>query len=462
MALALGGAGVAVALSLGPGVPARPIPRPSDMASLDPDVAQLIESALADMKGHRLDMQRWVRLGMCYQANDMPVQALQCYHAITVMQENDSRGWYGLALMHASLGKFEDAERAMRRAIELEPEYGPSHWRLGQWLFDQGRIKEAGDAFARATNLEKNDPAGWFGVARVRLAEGDAATAVTILEWLSHAPPPNGPYAWQLLAGAYRQLGRMDEARTAQLRGHGAAPLFRDPWQNEVDQLKRGFGALLNQAKALLAVGRAQESIALLQRLHERRPDDPMVLNNLATAYRAIGRTADSQRALQDALALQPGFVQAHFGLALLEWSETKDADASLQRLNMALELNSSYAPAHALKGEILASLGRHEEAAASFEQAYTLQPQQIAWLQQGARSLLVAEQWTEAADWLDTVTRQSPASAEAWRAYSVVLARLNRPHDAQHALDKARELAPESDRDILPAETQTQEVIEP
>jgi tetratricopeptide (TPR) repeat protein len=423
------------------------------MAALDPDVALLVGNAIDEVRAEPGDVMRWLRLGMSYEANEQPVLAARTYRAVTELAPRDSRGWFGLAKVSAARGKIDEAERAMRRAIEFEPDYAPSHWRLGYWLFEQGEIEQAAQHFQRAVHLEESDPAPWFGMARVQLARGDVANAVTILEWLAKAPPPNGPYAWQLLAGAYRQLGRTDEAETARLRGHGAAPDFRDPWQIEVARLERGFGAQLNQAKALLAFGKADESIALLTKLHERRPDDPMVLNNLAAAYRAVGRFDESRSALDEALQLQPSFVHAHFGLALTTWTEAqsrsrplvvdqKAADA-LAHLDTTLELNASYAPAYALRGDILATLEQHEEAAAAFAHAHRMQPQHASWLHQAAQQHMAIKDWSEAAALLETVTRQAPTLAEAWSDYSIALAQLGQRDEAQRALAKARELAP-------------------
>jgi len=429
------------------------LPQPANFAELDPDVAQLVRTHIAAVQDKPDDILRWVHLGMAYEANEQPVLAVETYSRITELVPKDSRGWFGLAKVSAKLGEIDEAERAMRRAIELEPDYAPSHWRLGYWLFEQGRIDEAAQHFARATNIEKDDPAAWFGMARVHLARNDTLSAITMLEWLSKAPPPNGPYAWQLLATAYARQGRADDAETARLRGQGAAPDFRDSWDIEVAKLERGFGSQLNQAKALLAFGKPDECIALLKRLHERRPEDPMVLSNLATAYRAVGKLEESRNTLKEALALQPSFIHANFGMAATLWAEAQTlsrqlamdakAEEALEYLKRTLALNASYAPAYALRGEILTQLDRHEEAAAMYDRAYTLQPQQVTWLRDAAHNLIAIEAWDDAVAMLDTVTRQAPELAEAWSDYSIALAHLGRTEDAQVALARAQQLAP-------------------
>ena len=429
------------------------VPAPADLASLDPEVAQLLRSMMDEVHAKPGDVMRWVRLGMAYEANEQPVLAQQTYAIVTERARDDSRGWFGMAKVSAALGDIPKAESAMRRAVALEPDYAPAHWRLGYWLFEQGKLDEAAQHFQRATHLDEENQPAWFGLARVYLARGETQNAVTMLEWLAQAPPPNGPYAWQLLAAAYRQLGRMDDAETARLRGLGAAPDFRDPWQVEVSKLERGFGAQMNQAKSLLAFGRAEDSLALLKSLHERRPDDPMVLSNLATAYRALGRFDESRSALDQAMELQPSFVHAHFGMAATTWAEAQSinieaeleakASEALAHLESTLDLNASYAPAWALRGEILARLQRHDEAATAFEQAYRMQPQQAAWLHQAARARMALEQWTPAAAMLDIVTRQTPQLAQAWSDDSIALARLNRHEEAFAALARARQLAP-------------------
>lgn len=447
------------------------VQEPTSYTELDPDVATLVRQSVSDVRNNLDDPLRWVRLGMVYEANDLPTLAQQTYRAVTVRFSNDSRGWFGLARVNASLGELDGAENAMRRAIKLEPDYAPAHWRLGYWLFEQGQVDEAALEFQQATHLEKDDPAAWFGLARIQLARGDTQAAVTALEWLTKAPPPNGPYAWQLLSGAYRQLGRMDDAETASLRGQGAAPQFRDPWQVEVDQLKRGFGAQLNQAKALLTFGRIDDAIALLKKLHERRPDDPMVLNNLATAYRAVGRLDESEQALDEALAIQPQFIHAHFGKAMNLRTSAQTISRqlvvdnilseALAELDRTLELNASYAPAYALRGEILAMQGKQDEAAVAYERAYRLQPQQVSWLADAAQSRLSLGEYEQAAALLDTVTRQAPTMAQAWVDYSTALKHLNRLDEAAAALDHAQAISP-NDEAVQTARKALKRRIEP
>lgn len=431
----------------------REIPKPAEIASLDPDIAAIVEQMIAQVEASPNDPSAWVRLGMTYEANDQLMLALQTYDAVTHLAPRDSRGWFGLAKVNIALGETETAIASMQRAIELEPAYAPSHWRLGYWLFEAGRVDDAMKSLERAAELDPADPAPRFGLARIELSRGNADRARALLEPLCNLPPPQGPYAWQLLAGALRQLGLDDDAETARLRGLGAAPTLRDPWDVELTKLERGYGAQLNQAKSLLAFGRAKESLDLLLQLRRRRSDDPMLLTNIAMAHRALGAWEDSREPLRQALAINPTFLHAHFGLAATTWAEAQSisrsaafeakANEALASLDTALSLNSSYAPAHGLRGDILAALGRHKEAIAAFAQAHHLQPEQPVWLHRAAQSMMALDQWQEAADALDVVTRQAPTFAEAWSDCSVTLAHLGQRDAASRALAQAQRLAP-------------------
>ena len=91
--------------------------------------------------------------------------------------------------------------------------------------------------------------------------------------------------------------------------------------------------ALNNYAFTLEHLGEHEIARRFFKRAHKLRPDDPALINNLATGYINNGTPEKALAAADKAIALQPDFNDAHWnrGLALLEmgqWREGWDEHA--------------------------------------------------------------------------------------------------------------------------------------
>lgn len=73
-------------------------------------------------------------------------------------------GYYNLGRAYAQVGKPQEAEEALRTAIQLQPKLGAAYYQLGLVMTSTGRREEAKAAFRRARDL---DPASPFGQAAV-------------------------------------------------------------------------------------------------------------------------------------------------------------------------------------------------------------------------------------------------------------------------------------------------------
>src|SRR5262245_20623846 len=55
----------------------------------------------------------------------------------------DARNCYKMALRYFRAGLFEQAEKALKLALELKPNYPEAHYELGNLYSDRGRWREA-------------------------------------------------------------------------------------------------------------------------------------------------------------------------------------------------------------------------------------------------------------------------------------------------------------------------------
>ncbi len=218
-----------------------------------------------------------------------------------------------------ALGDVDAAERILRRALDLDPNWTPTLAALGELLLNGGRSGEAEPLLQRAA---------------LRL-----------------------PHAALLLARHYNDSQRAADAFAV------AAPLCAG---GQADA-----GLVVQHVAAAAALGRLDGVVADYRRAAQARPDDPVVAQALAIALDAANRPAEAERlaaatlmrghrnavllqtrarslialgefdraeaALRECLHLDPRLAEAHSHLARLVWMRTGNSAEATAMLDEAL-----------------------------------------------------------------------------------------------------------------------------
>lgn len=427
------------ACTRGPAVPAL-----ESFGALDPDVSALVAEQLTSLREMPGDANRWGVLAMTLEANGLTPPATQAYTTATTFDASHGRWWYHLARMRARDGDTEGALAAYDRAIAISPDYVPARWRKGLVLLDRGDLDAADAAFRVALNLSPRDAAALTGVARVAIARGRFGEAVEQLtQRLDTAPADR--YAYQLLATAYRGLGRTRDAEDAGAAGASGEPEFADAWADEVGVYRRGFAAMLKDATALGLAGRTDEAIQLLERLRNARPEDRELRTYLGGMYATAGRFDDAARVLDDVLQRHPDDFDAVVNLASAHLFAKRydeadrlvaralvlrsgDTDATRLRgvvawragrlddaerlLAEAAAANTKDAKAYGWIGDIRRERGRHASALTAYRQALARDPLLVDALVGGASCALSTGDRADAAAWIGRAKRLAPGHA--------------------------------------------------
>ena len=77
--------------------------------------------------------------------------------------------WFNFAFLLEATGRFDEAERAFRRTLELDPKLDRAWYGLGLVLIRQRRFDDAVAALKRNTELQPMSPYGWYQLARVQV-----------------------------------------------------------------------------------------------------------------------------------------------------------------------------------------------------------------------------------------------------------------------------------------------------
>ena len=421
-------------------------------ADADPHLARTITIATEAVLEDRSNRPRWVKLAMVYQANFMLPEAQRCYEQALSMNSDDARSWYYLAIVRSYVGDLDGAIAAIRRSIELNGAHATAHRRLGQWLIDLDELNEAGLEFARATELDADDPHAWIGLARLALKDNRLDEAAQILTRVTRGPGTQVPLAFQLLGTVYERLGQTDEAQRLGQHSRTIKAVDRDPWLSAVNQYRAGLDAQLNDVKQLVLQRRFDDAIRTLTSLDRRYPNAAVVPNNLGIVYRAQGRSDDATQQFERAKKRDAMYIEAHYNLgvncllesdSIDEPQRTALLESAQQHVARALAINPSYGPAVGLDGSLLKQHGKLELALSRFHEAARLDPVRPQWLHGAAAILHDLGRNEEALDMLEQVLTSAPYFVQAYVTRAYVYAALGQRDKAEQALREAVRMQP-------------------
>jgi tetratricopeptide (TPR) repeat protein len=121
---------------------------------------------------------------------------------------------YNLGLALSDAGRLEQAERCLRRAVELNSWDANIRVALGVALGRMHRHKEAADVLQAAVAQDEENPWAHRNLGAMLLQTGRIAEAIPHYE-LATKLLPRDQNAWHGLAEAFRQAGRTQEAEDA-------------------------------------------------------------------------------------------------------------------------------------------------------------------------------------------------------------------------------------------------------
>ena len=247
----------------------------------------------------------------------------------------------------ADPGRFTEAERSARRAIELQPDLGDGHRALGTTLAVSGRYDEAIPALERAIELNPHDfPAiGNLGLLYALLGDWDRAIELVLIS--IRRDPTRSYIDHANLAGYSLRLGLFDQAREAieqslalahdnrtAMSVHVLVELYTRQTAEAVElatHLSRpeaDAAALDAAGHAFAVLGDESRAREALERLHDLAPDilprqthaPSVILAHLLSEAGETGRAEallrESERQTREAMEQGDGNPALHFSLA--------------------------------------------------------------------------------------------------------------------------------------------------
>ena len=352
------------------------------------------------------DFEDHLRLGRYFLENDATGRAVSEFEAAVRLAPERAEAHYNLGDALRLWGDAPGAEKALSKALEIQPRFPEAHFVLGLLFGDRVGSEHLGlSEFEAAIAQKPNYSEAHFNVGIIHWKGGDTERALAAFRRAAKENPESAEYRvrfGQTLAHlgqvaeaiaelkhavalnpdsfeTHYQLGRtllkQNENKKAAQRHLEIAKRLKQEGRTAVasDQSYLSY----QQGLSALEQGRFQEAIDLLTAALDGADNVSTVRSALGIAYQRRGNLVKAGEEFRRVIALDSGSPDGHLNYGSLLMSNG-DAAGAEREFQECLRIDPNFAEAHYNLGLVLASRRRWEAAKAALTTTLRLQPDHL------------------------------------------------------------------------------------
>jgi tetratricopeptide (TPR) repeat protein len=349
----------------------------------------------------------------------------------------DTRAWQRFAVSATFVGDDRTADRALRRALKLDPNHANSYsWAMQmyqpKWLDDADALSEMANA---ASQRLLEPPSTVVDIASAMRYAGFPKQAVSLLNRsAAHlekvvALYPNDPDSLDAAGDVMDALDRDKEALAYRKRLVAAVP------NDALAQLDLSYSSYAARQYA--------DSEAAAREVTRLAPDDPKGHIELAYALKMQNKYAEAEKAAREAIRLAPQNASAHYVLARALDPQNGRTEETLAAYREAVRLSPYWGTALRTFGEALREANQPDEAIEILRRAIGAEPTNADGYYDLALASMDAKKWDMAAAAFELYLERDPTNAFSHRRYGDALLKLGRKDQARAEWTEALRLDP-------------------
>ena len=302
----------------------------------------------------------------------------------------------------------------LERAARLCGDMAAPHLRFAELLIERGQLERAEGEIRRVLRLNPRDARALLGLGRIALAQGHFPESRDYLQQsIESASDVRASRA--LLATVQQRLGNSAAAEQSLAAASGLPEdhVWPDPFLVEINQMRVGLSAALDDADTWLKQGRCSESVALLQQTVRNYPESMKAWLTLGRAWKQCTNTSSAEEALRRAVQVEPSSVEARveYGIILYAQARYSESEASYRE---AIRINPNLAEAWFNLGLCLIGQQKIDAALDAFQTACRYKPDLVRAYTHLAESLARQGRTNEASFLLSQASRLNPTQGQA------------------------------------------------
>tara|TARA_B100000579_G_scaffold430378_1_gene443665 strand:- start:8058 stop:9848 length:1791 start_codon:yes stop_codon:yes gene_type:complete len=233
---------------------------------------------------------------------DIP-EATKYYQQLIQQGCNDHRVFSNYGVILKNLGKLQESEISLRKAIKLKPDFADSHSNLGNILKDLGNLNEAEKFYRKAIQLNPEFDNAYYNLGNILKDLGNLNEAEKFYRKAIQLNPKidNAHYN---LGNVLKDLGNLNQAKNFYLKAIQLNPKFDKAYYN--------LGNILRD------LGNLNEAENFYRKTIQLNPDFADAHSNLGNILAELGKLQEAELSTRKAIELKPNFAEANFNLSLL------------------------------------------------------------------------------------------------------------------------------------------------
>lgn len=223
-------------------------------------------------------------------------EAIKAYRKAIELREHYEEAWYNLALTYRAIGDNAQAIECYRKAIEINPAATKAMYNLAFVLNEQGSSAKALDWWKRIIAIDPDYLKAWYNLGLYYLREEAYAESIETYQRMLDRFPSYSK-AWFNLAVAQKESGAIEEAVSSYERAIDIDPTYDAAWKN--------LGAIEAQRENV------DRSIELFEQAIDLDAKDPEIRFNLALQLKKKGELRGALLQVNKAVQLRPSYLKA-------------------------------------------------------------------------------------------------------------------------------------------------------
>jgi TolB-like protein/Flp pilus assembly protein TadD len=299
----------------------------------EPDAERLESARASCRKSLELDpelLEAHVAMGDMYRNTGQYNASIAEYDTALIGDASLAMAWRGLGQAYAETGKPIEAENAMIKAVELEPDDLANFVALGSFYFARGQYAEAAQIYGRMAAHPKAGASAFNGQGASYYMLGDFQKAASAYRQVIETEPTAS--AFSNIGGMYYYNGQFEDAVIMYREAVELSPENPVWWGNLGDGLREIEGENEEAQRAYAKAARLTETLV------DADPEDVELLTNLAHYAARLGNDTQARKYLELALNASPEDVYAHYYASLVHL-EAGRLEQSMQEIIRSVEL---------------------------------------------------------------------------------------------------------------------------
>ena len=396
-----------------------------DLSGTENRVRSKISELRNSVENNPLSSVTWGKYGINLFIHDRKEESIVCFETASSLDPHEFMWSYYCGLAYEETGS--DPSEKYAKTRDIRDNYIPLEYRFANLLLNKGEIQKALVQFESIKNKEPNSPYGFIGLAECKLALGQPAEALKILEGVKNIFPGSRELR-SLLSETYRELGNFSGALAeSRMAEQLVTRKIYDPLY--VEMIDEGVSSFWFQYRGDQYIRDGKYKLAeaeFQQALKEKH--DAETLNNIGFTLQLQNKLHEASDYYQKALEIDPNYSEALNNYSVILFNDTNYSEA-IAYAKKAVHLKPGLADGYLNLGSYYKKIGKLRKSLDMFQKGSGIQPAdlrfkyQMAWLhaaapfrfvRDGRRAVLFAEEVCELAGFEDPNTLDVLAAAYA------------------------------------------------